>query len=201
MSATSAPYGLKPVKLTGSQNFAAAVVEYPMTSNSTTGIYTGDLVSINSGTAVASTATPTTTRSANSPFGVCVGVRYTDATSKQEVHNSYFPANGVTSGHTNVYIKVVDDPNAIFQVQADGAVAASSLGSNAPLGNFSAGSTVTGNSKVQLLSGSVATTATLAVRIVGFANVPGFSAVGDAYTDVLVRFNQGVHAMLNTTGG
>lgn len=200
MSATSTPYGLRPVKMIGSQPFAGAMIEVPMTTNSATAIFSGDTVAINTGTAVAGAVTPTTTRSTSTPVGICVGVRYTDPVNKQELHNTYLPANAITNGYTNVFIKVVDDPDAIFQIQADGAVAATNLGTNGQLGNFGAGSTTTGNSKIQLVSGTLATTATFAVRIVGFATAPG-SVAGDAYTDVLVKFNQGVHAYLNATGG
>jgi hypothetical protein len=199
MAATATPYGMKPVKLIGSQPFAGAIREYPMTANSATAIFNGDMVNINSGTAKAVTATPTTTwGSTTTPIGVCVGVRYTDATSKQEVHSQYFPANGITTGHTNVFIKVVDDPDCIFQIQADGSVAATVLGGNAEV-VFTAGSTTTGNSKLALKSSTVALTATFALRVVGFVDTPG-SAVGDAYTDCYVKFNQGVHAFQNATG-
>lgn len=199
MSATATPYGMKPIKLIGSQPFAGAIRELPMTTNSATAIFTGDMVNINSGTAKAVTATPTTTWGATTtPIGVCVGVRYTDATSKQEVHAQYFPANGITSGHTNVFIKVCDDPDALFLIQASGSVAATALGGNAAVA-FTAGSTTTGNSKLALDAATVALTATLALRIVGFATTPG-STVGDAYTDCIVKFNQGVHAYQNATG-
>jgi hypothetical protein len=200
MAASATPYGMIPVKLIGSQPFAGATREYPMTVNSATAIFNGDMVNINAGTATAVTATPTTTWGATStPVGVCVGVRYIDATSKQEVHAQYFPANGITNGHTKVFIKVVDDPDAIFLIQANGSVAATALGGNAAVA-FTAGDTTTGKSKLALASATVAVTATLALRIVGFSDKPG-SAVGDAFTDCYVKFNQGVHAFQNATGG
>ena len=49
-----------------------------------------------------------------------------------------------------------------------------------------------GNSNTAI-SISVAATATYALKIVGFVQSP-FSNVGDAYTDVLVKFNVGSHA-------
>lgn len=200
MSTTAAPYGLKPVKKIGSVSFPGAMIEIAHTTNSATGIFYGDIVAINGGNPVAGAATPTTTRGTSTPVGVCVGVRYTDPTTKQEHHAQYLPANAVTNGYTNIYIKVVDDPDAVFMVQADGAVTAAKLGYNAALKNFGAGSTTTGKSAVSLDSATVATTATLAVRIVGFSTLSG-DAAGDAYTNVLVKFNQGVHAYQNATGG
>lgn len=199
MSTVSAPYGLRPVRLLGGQPYAGAIREIKMTTNSATGIFTGDLVSVTSGEPAAATATPTTTRSANTPVGVCVGVRYTDVTTKQEYHTQYFPAGGITTGHTNVYIKVCEDPDVVFMVQADGAMDRGDIGLNAALKNFSAGSTTTGLSGVQIDSATEALTATLAVRIVDVVE-SGQSTSGDAYTDMLVVFNQGVHALRNSTG-
>ena len=43
------------------------------------------------------------------------------------------------------------------------------------------------------------TTAGWAFRIVDFVDAPG-SAVGDAYTDVIVKFNPGSHSYTNQTG-
>jgi hypothetical protein len=93
-----------------------------------------------------------------------------------------------------------------MRVQADGPVQTSQQGMNAALGNFSQGSISTGNSKVNLVSGSIAATATLAVRIYGFvrdaAPSPGAGSVpGDPFTDVLVVWNFGIDRYLNATGG
>lgn len=199
MSAISSPFGLRPIALIGSQPYAGAIREVPMTVNSAVGIYQGDLVSINAGTAIAAAATPTTTRDTKTPVGVCVGVRFTDPVLHQEQHDTFLPAGAITAGYTNVWIKIADDPDALFAVQADGAVVATLQGMNAQLTNFGAGSNTTGNSGVKLLASSPALTATFAVRIVDFVrdynNKPG-----DAYTMCIVKFNQGVHAYQNATG-
>ena len=39
-----------------------------------------------------------------------------------------------------------------------------------------------------------------AFRIVGFVDMVGFSVAGDAYTDVLVKFNPGYHSYSNAVG-
>src|SRR3990167_3435933 len=116
MSAINAPFGLRPIMLIGGQHYAGSIREIKMTANSATGIFTGDLVSVTSGERAAATATPTTTVGANTPVGVCVGVRYTDVNMKHEVHSQFFPAGGITTGHTNVFIKVADDPDLLFEV-------------------------------------------------------------------------------------
>jgi len=60
------------------------------------------------------------------------------------------------------------------------------------------GSTSTGNSAVSLDASTVATTNTLPLRLIDFWTSPD-SAVGDAFTDCIVKWNAG-HAYGNTTG-
>lgn len=201
MSAIANPYGFRPVKLLGSQSYAGATHEYPMNVNASVGIFNGDLVGFTGGSIVPITGTPTTTwGAATTPVGVCVGVRYTDVSTKQQMYSQQFPAGGITAGYTNVFIEVADDPDTVFQVQAVGTIAANKQNYNAAVSFATAGSTVTGVSGMAI-SASPAVTGTLAVRIVDFAVLPGFSAVGDAYTDCLVVLNAGVHAFRNSTGG
>lgn len=200
MSSTSAPYGLKPVGLVGGQVYNGGFREYKMTTNSATAIYTGSVVGLVSGQPAAIAATPTTTISDNSPVGVCVGVRYVDPTSKQTRFAQYLPAGAITAGYTDVFIRVVDDPDTVFQIQASGAVTRASIGMNAALTTFT-GSTTTGNSATALDQSTLAVTSTLAMRVVDVVDNPGNGSVpGDAYTDVLVMFNVGVHRYTNGTG-
>lgn len=200
MASTAAPYGMKLVKKIGSTDNPGAMNEFPMTANSATAVYTGCAIAVNSGSASSISATPTTTRSTSTPVGVCVGVEYKDPTTKQLMFSQYLPANAVNLGYTDIKIKVNDDPNAIFQIQATGAVTAADLGKNAALASTTTGNSLYGYSTMSLDQATLATTSTLAVRIVGFATAPG-SNVGDAFTDVLVKWNQGVHAYQNATGG
>lgn len=200
MAATATPYGMKPIKMIGSQAFPAAMREFAMTTNSATAVYFGCGITLNSGQPANLAVTPTTTRGTSTPVGVCMGVRYTDPVTKCEQHAQYLPANAITNGYTNVFIKVCDDPDALFLIQSDETVAATALGSNAALASVTTGSTTYGTSTMVLDGSTVATTATLAVRIVGFATAPG-STVGDAFTDCIVKWNQGVHAYQNATGG
>jgi len=60
------------------------------------------------------------------------------------------------------------------------------------------GSTISGNSTIAV-SGTAAATSTYAFRIVGFAQGPD-QQIGDAKTDILVKFNVGVHSYSNATG-
>lgn len=198
MSSIANPYGLRPINMIGGQaNNGGGMREYRMTANSATGLFSGDLIQISAGEPVPLTATPTT--STAGVVGVFAGCSYVDPVLKYEVHAQFLPANAVNSGYTNIRVRVYEDPDQLYTVQATGAVTRASIGKNAPLGNFSNGSTVTGNSKVSLTHGSIAVTATLAVRIVDLVDGGG-STPGDAYTDCIVKLNHGVHAYYNSTG-
>jgi len=121
---------------------------------------------------------------------VFVGCEYLNAQG-QLIFSQYYP-----SGTANATAYVVTDPNVTFQVQADGAIAQAALGHNAPLpaaqNATTSVNTTTGKSNMQL--DATTATATKAFKVVGFVTKPG-SAIGDAYTDVLVKINSPYHQM------
>jgi len=194
MPATAAPYGLEPVQVTGSGYFNGATRQIPMTANTATGIFLGDMVNIQAGAPIAVAATPTTTANGYTPVGVFAGCEYTDPNTKTKQYSNYLPANAITNGYTDVYIYVWDDPKMLFKIQSSGNTTRANVGFNAQLANFGAGSTATGKSKVHLLHSSIALTATFAVRIVDVIDP------GTGYTDCIVKFVPGVHAYENATG-
>lgn len=214
MANTASPYGLRPVKLLGSQQYAGAFREFKLSTNNSAAIFNGDIIQLTSaGNPQALTSTPTAIQipatSANATagiVGVCVGVRYVTPSTKQPMFGQYLPSGAITAGYTDVYIRVADDPDLIFQVQGSAAFgtltngAAGAIGKNAAFGNFSAGNTATGNSGVNLViganGGSLAATTTLAARIVDV--VPGTEL--DSFPELLVKFNLGVHSYNNPLG-
>ena len=206
MASVASPYGLKPVNLIGGQPYAGAFREIKLSTNNTAAIFAGDVIQLTSaGNPQALTATITSGTTAG-VIGVCVGVRYVNPATKQSNWGQYLPANAITGGYSDVYVRVVDDSDAIFQVQGSAAFgtltngAAGAVGKNAALGNFSAGSTATGNSGVNVVvganGGSLANTATLAVRIVDVVA----ETAGDTYPELLVKFNMGAHSYNFATG-
>jgi hypothetical protein len=198
MAAIAGPYGLRPVQLVGGLPFAGATKTYPLTANQTAAYYFGDPVGLVGGNVVPITATPTTTAGPNSPIGVFCGCEYEDNL-KGFVNAQWLPANAVSAGLKKIKIKVCHDPSVVMMVQANGPVTADKLGLNAALTGIGTGSTSNGNSKVALDAASAAVAATLAVRIVGFPD-SGYSVVGDAFTDVHVIWNAGVHRLSQGLG-
>jgi hypothetical protein len=192
MPATASPYGLIPINLIGGQSFnGGSIREVPMTVNSATAIFTGDVVLIGASSAGQPTAAAATvTTSTGGVMGVCVGVSYVDPVLKYQLEAMYLPANAVTNGYTNIKIKVCDDPDQLYQIQGAGSIAATTRGYQAALGNFG-GSAATGRSTINLVA--PARTNTLAMRVVDFIDP------GSAFTDVIVKFNTGVHMYDATT--
>ena len=200
MSATATPYGFKPVNEIGGLPYAGSTRQIKIASGYASNIYYGQVVSI----VAAGTIQVVTTNGDNStPFpagtiGVFVGCTYTNPSTKQLTFAQYWPTGTVAS---DAMAYVVDDYNTLFQVQADGSLAQATLGSNAILAavqSTSTGSTTTGNSNTAI-SATVATTSGYAFRIVDFVESTT-STVGDAYTDVLVKFNPVAHSYNNPTG-
>ena len=200
MASTAAPYGFKPVNLVGGQPYAGSTRQIKIASGYASNLFNGQIVSI----VAAGTVELVTTNGDNStPFpagtiGVFVGSSYKDPNTKQKLFAQYWPTGTVAS---DAVAYVVDDPDVLLQVQADGSMAQATLGSNAHLAavqSSSTGSTTTGNSNTAL-DATVNTTSGFAFRVVDFVDAPG-SAVGDAYTDVLVKFNPDAHSYLNKTG-
>jgi len=108
--------------------------------------------------------------------------------------NQTWPASTAAS---DAMAYVLMDPDVLFQMQGDEAIAQTALGANFAVIQ-TAGSTTIGRSKNAVDGSTVATTNTLPVRLVDFVDGPS-SSVGDTYTDVIMRFNAG-HQLTNTTG-
>jgi len=198
MGATASYYGLQPVFDAGG-SVHGQITQVTLISNTATGFFNGDIVNVGVGVATPVAATPTTTRNGNTPWGIFVGANWTDASGTPQ-YTQYLPANAYTaySAYGPITLQVVTDPDIRFKVRANGSVAYTAVGLNAPLG-FGGGSTATGNSGVYLIAASAATGNTLGVKIIDIAPGPD-NAAGDAYTEVICVWNQNVHAQRNILG-
>ena len=200
MASSATPYGLKAVNLIGGQPYAGSTRQIKIASGYGTNIFNGSIVAIVAG----GTIEIVTTNGDNSTgfpagtIGVFVGCTYTDPNTGNITFNQYWPASTVAS---DAMAYIVDDPDVVFQVQADGAVTQADLGQNVKLAavqSTNTGSTTTGNS-TSAVSATTASTSGFAFRIVDFVDAPG-STIGDAYTDLLVKFNPDSHSYTNKTG-
>lgn len=212
MANVASPFGLKPINLIGGQAFNGGVIrEYKLPSNVAAAYYTGAVMYMNtngvptpiSATPVAPKYTATSADGTAGILGVCMGVRYVSPDTKQPLYAQYLPSGAITAGYTDVYIRVCDDPDQLYSIQADTAVgsktngALGAIGQNAPLKTFS-GNAATGLATTVLDTGTnwgtCASTTTLAMRIVDIITPD------DTYPEVLVKFNHGVHSYYNPLG-
>ena len=193
MSATSAPRGLKPIGLLGGMPFAGSTREFLIKSGYATAIFNGDVVGL--GDVANSTDDGYLVREAVAsevnPIGVFLGCSYTDPNTGQLTFNQYYPGSIAAS---DIKAVVSVNPFTLYEVQADGAIAQTQLGMTIDLVQTQAGSTVTGNSGIQL-DASTASVGGECWKIVDFVERVG-SAIGDAKTDVIVMMNQTEHAFL-----
>ena len=205
MATTAAPYGLKPVKRADGMAYAGATSQYLIDpAGEATNLFNGQVVHIGADGYIAlSTATgadgttnalPTGTNLTGS-LGVFVGCEYVNAQG-QLTFSQYYPSGTAAPTGTSIKAYVVDDPNVLFQVQADGAMDQSDIGANtffAAAQSTSTGNTATGNSTSAVDATTVTTTA-------AFRIVAAVSPIGDAYPDLLVKFNPGYSSMTNAVG-
>ena len=200
MATTASPYGLKAVNHIGGTPYAGSTRLLPIASGYATNIYNGSVVAI----VAAGTVEIVTDLGNNADafpagvIGVFVGCTYTDPNLGTVVFRQNWPT-GTVADDAQAYI--IDDPDVVFMAQADGAVTQADLGQNtnfAAVQSTTTGDTTNGNSN-SAVSSTTATTATIAFRIVDFVDSPT-STVGDAFTDLLLKFNAGIHSYDNATG-
>lgn len=192
----SGPYGLIPINLIGGQVFAGATRQIPIAVNSSTAIYYGDVVKLNSG----GTLDKDTGTDAATPVGVFLGCSYTDPVFGK-TFRPYYPG---TTNISDIMAYVQDDPDALFKVAVVssgttiGYVNRTAVGNNAVLVQ-NPGNTITGDSRVAI-DDTTNTTSTWPVRVIDV--VPETAVAGNpgSYTEVIVKWNQGMHQYLNPTG-
>ena len=187
MSATSAPFGLRPAFHPSGLDRAQALAN-GIPSGFNTDIFKGQPVRYQT-TAIGGTLgtiTPATTSGAWS--GAFAGVQWTDTTGRARVSN-YWPANtAYTTGSCVAYF--YNDANIVYEIQADGSMAQTTIGNEFTFTNVTVGSTTTGLSQCTLGSATAVGNGNPGqMRVVDIAPYPG-NDWGDAYTIVRVVNSQ-----------
>jgi len=195
MANQNTAYGLRPIGLVGSAANSTGVTQYEIASNNTNVIYQYEICVPTSAGVIdqaGDTAGGTT-----QALGVLMGVEYQDSVQKKPVFLNYWPGSGSVSVDTNYPVKafVADNPNQLFKVASnasltDRATALATVFANASLGTSArSGSSGTGSSTATLSVASVATTATLPLRIVGIMDDVANSDYTAAGIPLIVRLN------------
>ena len=194
MSATAAPFGLRPMGNLG-ENFNGSFRQYPILSTESTRICYGDIVKLNDAGTTTTIQKDTGTTSAT-PIGIFLGCRFIDVSTKQLTFSQQWSG----AAHTEGMAYVADDPNILFTIQADGTVNDDDLAANCALvqGTSSADLSI---SRVSLDISTAATTASLPIRIVDFLGGFDGDEKGTAFPILVCKFNTGHQLGIGVVSG
>lgn len=182
MANVDAPFGFRPVRhLFGGEVRAS---EWYIAGGLAANIFRGSVVVPTPGTAKRITIGT----AATAPFaGVFDGCQYEDAQGNV-VYAHYWPTGQTVKTGTIVRAWVWDDPNILFEVQADGAFTADDIGQDADV-TAEVGNALTGMSTQELDSSDIGTGANL--HIYDYVR-DGVNEVG-ANARLLVLINEHIH--------
>jgi hypothetical protein len=180
MSSTNAPFGLRPsYHPTGLDR--AVALPGGIASGYNTGILKGQPVALNtSGNIVIATA-------GNAFQGAFAGCEWTDNSGRRQISNQWTANTAYQTGSNVTYYYA--DPNIVYDIQADGSLAQTSVGDQANMSNATAGSTTTGLSQATISTTLAGTSAVGDFRIIGLTPAVD-NAWGDAYTVVQVQISR-----------
>ena len=179
MANKNSAFGCKPVRMMGGAPYSGGQSRYRVASGVTTPLFQGDLVTqLTAGVLGRHVATGTV------PIvGVFNGVQYTDPTTGEQVFKNTYPGSITAS---DIIAFIVDDPNVVFEVQADDTFPVADLFGNFDIVDASpVGDTKSGVSNMELDVTTGNTTATLPLKALDVSQDPNNSDVASANTNVL----------------
>ena len=193
MANSNAPFGLRPVGKLGSNINNEGTSKYQIVSGETDVIMKGDLVKLE--------ASGYITKSGNSDavaaIGVFNGCFYQDPTTQKPTWSNYYPGSiTVTQGTIDAY--VYDDPNTLFEIQANGIIAQDKVGRNADI-VYAVGNTINGQSKTEMNSTVSGAGVAAQLRIVRISEDPDNSDIAATDANWIVRINE--HQYYANTAG
>ena len=183
MSATSAPFGLRPAFHPSGLDRAQALANGIQAVSTSGNVSAGYASNILKGQPVKmNTAGYIEVAGTGDPFlGAFSGVEWTDATGRRRVSN-YWPANeSFQVGSVVAYF--YSDPAIVYEIQAAGSLTQASIGDEYDITNSTAGSTTTGLSQATLGTTAAGSGSAKQMRVVDLAPYPD-NAWGDDYTIV-----------------
>jgi hypothetical protein len=180
MANKDAAFGLKPSRMMGGGAYTGGQSRYRIANNQSGAIFQGDLVKQLTGGTVSRAAASSTVP----VVGVFNGVQYTDPTSKEVVFSNHYPGSVAAA---DIIAFVIDDPDVVFEVQADDTFPVADLFGNFDIVDQSTtGDTSSGRSNMELDVTTGATTTTLPLKAIDISQDPDNSDVGNANTNVMV---------------
>lgn len=192
MANANGAFGLRPIQKMGSNansNGASGYTLYEIAAGNTNAIYQGSpVIPLSTGyiDIVGAAAGGTV-----GLLGVFWGCEYVSSTTGEKIFSNYWPGSGAD---TNFPVKayVYDDPMQLFAIASDASLTSkatlrSHVFANANFATATSGSTTTGISSAKLGVSTIATTATLQMRIMGWQEDPENEDFTAAGIPVIVR--------------
>ena len=181
MANVSEKFGLRPYRKLDGTPLVGAQNRYTIASGYATAIYQGDLVEpLTSGNIQKHGA-----NTSDAVVGVFNGVFYTDPTTQKPTFKNFYPG-GIAASDITAF--VIDDPDAVFLVDADEAFTRADLFKNYSVTNTT-GVTATGISKAQLDVSVSGTATTFVIQAIDISQDPDNSDTANSNANVLVRIN------------
>ena len=185
-------FGLRPYRKLDGTPLVGAQNRYTIKPGYGTAIYQGDMVvPVSTGNIERHTS-----GNAAAVVGVFNGVFYNDPTTQKPTYKNYYPG-GITPTQGDVTAFVVDDPDAVFLMDADLSFVRADLFKNYSVTNTT-GVTQTGISKVQLDVSASGIASTFAVQAIDISQDPDNSDTSVSNANILVRINN--HFFRSGTG-
>ena len=179
MANKDAAFGMKPVKMIGGSPYTGGVSRYRIAANYGTAIFQGDMVAQVTGGTIEVHADGGTV-----PIvGVFNGCSFTDPTTGEQVFSNHYPAS---TNASDIIAFIIDDPNVVFEIQADSAFPIADLFGNFDVVYTTAGSTATGISGAELKVADGGTGTSLSVKAIDISEDPDNNDVSSANTNVYV---------------
>jgi hypothetical protein len=181
MANVSEKFGLRPYRKLDGTPLVGAQNRYTIASGYGTAIYQGDLVEpLGTGNIQKHGA-----NTSDAVVGVFNGCFYTDPTTQKPTFSNHYPG-GIAASDITAF--VVDDPDAVFLIDADQAFTRADLYKNYSVTNTT-GVTSTGISKAQLDVSNSGVAATFVIQAIDISQDPDNSDTGTSNANVLVRIN------------
>ena len=197
MANQDAAFGFRAIGGMGSSYETQGTSKYQINDNWTNSIFQNDLVGMGDGTVTDRAGTTTVAgyifgsiAASTINLGVFNGCFYIDPTTAKPTWKNYYPAlTNITTGTIDAYC--YDNPQQLYEVQTAGTLTQADAGSLIDNNTYVAGSTISGQSKLEIAASSGFTTAQW--RIIRLSEDPSNSDTGSANSNWVVRLNESIY--------
>ena len=197
MANQDAPFGFRAIGGMGSSYETQGTSKYQINDNWTNSIFQNDLVGMGDGTVTDRAGTQSVAgyifgsiAATTLNLGVFNGCFYIDPTTAKPTWKNYYPGGtNITTGTIDAYC--YDNPQQLYEVQTAGTLTQADVGSLIDNNTYVAGSTISGQSKLEIAASSGFTTAQW--RIIRLSEDPSNSDTGNANSNWVVRLNESIY--------